>query len=178
MWFSLIRVLQRYVLYLGWPISLVYEPKCGGRGELRGLSQWVPYNCTHGAQINFGDLTPYLTYVSYCLQWRLELNKWIWKQLPGKENYKMKNCIISLTEFILAAVFFISCSTDTKPRQCIFRIVFILWICPFKKIYFRRDDSSPVVFSQTVQLGGRLYLAEWIIWPPAQFFNFYFLPTR
>lgn len=26
--------------------------------------------------------------------------------------------------------------------------------------------------------GLRLYLAEWFIWPPAQFFNFYFLPTR
>lgn len=26
--------------------------------------------------------------------------------------------------------------------------------------------------------GTKLYLAEWIIWPPAQFFNFYFLPTR
>lgn len=24
----------------------------------------------------------------------------------------------------------------------------------------------------------RLYIAEWIIWPPAQFINFYFLPTR
>jgi len=31
---------------------------------------------------------------------------------------------------------------------------------------------------QTVQLGSRLYLAEWIIWPPAQFLNFAFLPTR
>jgi hypothetical protein len=34
--------------------ALVYEPKCG-----------VPsseYSCTHGAQINFGNLTPYLTY--------------------------------------------------------------------------------------------------------------------
>jgi hypothetical protein len=45
-------------------------------------------------------------------------------------------------------------------------------------MFLAQDDSSPVVFSQTVQLGGRLYLAEWIIWPPAQFFNFYFLPTR
>ncbi len=32
----------------------------GGRGELRGLSQWVQLYT--GAQINFGDLTPYLTY--------------------------------------------------------------------------------------------------------------------
>merc|ERR1719365_176010 len=31
---------------------------------------------------------------------------------------------------------------------------------------------------QTIQLGGRLYLAEWVIWPPAQFLNFAFLPTR
>ena len=32
--------------------------------------------------------------------------------------------------------------------------------------------------SQTVQLGGRLYLAEWLLWPPAQFINFYYLPTK
>lgn len=24
----------------------------------------------------------------------------------------------------------------------------------------------------------RLYIAEWVIWPPAQVINFYFLPTR
>ena len=27
-------------------------------------------------------------------------------------------------------------------------------------------------------IGTQLYLAEWFIWPPAQFVNFYFLPTR
>jgi hypothetical protein len=36
----------------------VYEPKCGGRGE---YSQLVELRA-HGAQMNFGDLTPYLTY--------------------------------------------------------------------------------------------------------------------
>ncbi len=37
------RGLQRDVVYLGWPMapSYMYEPKCGGSGELRGLSQWV-----------------------------------------------------------------------------------------------------------------------------------------
>ncbi len=39
--------------------ALVHEPKCGGRGALRGLSQWVQLYT--GSQINFGDLTPYLT---------------------------------------------------------------------------------------------------------------------
>jgi hypothetical protein len=33
--------------------ALVYEPKCGGTVN--------EYCCVHGAQINFGDLTPYLT---------------------------------------------------------------------------------------------------------------------
>jgi hypothetical protein len=44
---------------------LVYEPKCGGSGGvgLRGLRLSAnEYSCAHGAQINFGDLTPYLTY--------------------------------------------------------------------------------------------------------------------
>jgi len=31
---------------------------------------------------------------------------------------------------------------------------------------------------QTVQLGGRLYLAEFVLWPPAQFVNFTFIPVR
>ncbi len=45
---------QRDVVYLGWPIAPSYMSPNGG---LRGLSQWVQW-----AQINFGDLTPYLTY--------------------------------------------------------------------------------------------------------------------
>ncbi len=60
MWIR-ISGLQRDVVYLGWPIALIYEPKCGGgAGELRGLSQWVQLYTE--AQINIGDLTPYLTY--------------------------------------------------------------------------------------------------------------------
>jgi hypothetical protein len=40
--------------------ALVYEPKCGGGGGC-GVSG-NEYSYTHGAQIDFGDLTPYLTY--------------------------------------------------------------------------------------------------------------------
>ena len=40
------------------------------------------------------------------------------------------------------------------------------------------NKSVASLTSETIQLGGRLYLAEWIIWPPAQFINFYYLPTR
>ncbi len=41
--------------------ALVYEPKCeGGEGGC-GISA-NEYSCAHGAKINFGDLTPYLTY--------------------------------------------------------------------------------------------------------------------
>jgi hypothetical protein len=39
------------------------EPKCGGTG---GEGYWVSaneYSCAHGAQLNSGDLTPYLTYI-------------------------------------------------------------------------------------------------------------------
>ena len=27
-------------------------------------------------------------------------------------------------------------------------------------------------------IGLHLYMVEWVVWPPAQFFNFYILPTR
>ena len=30
----------------------------------------------------------------------------------------------------------------------------------------------------TRELGTQLWLSEWFIWPPAQFVNFYFLPTK
>ena len=42
------------------------------------------------------------------------------------------------------------------------------------------NKSSSSVVSQTVQLGGRLYLAEWLIWPPAQFINceYHWLPQN
>ncbi len=56
--------LQRDVVNLGWPIAPSYmSPNAGsGGGGLRGLSQWVQLYI--GALINFGDLTPYLTYDS------------------------------------------------------------------------------------------------------------------
>jgi hypothetical protein len=44
--------------------ALVYEPKWGGAG-LRGPTN--RYSCAHGAQINFGDVIPYLTYVQHPL---------------------------------------------------------------------------------------------------------------
>ncbi len=50
--------------------ALLYEPKCGGGGELRGLSQWVQLYTR--AQINFRDLTPIWTYPhNRYLIWRM-----------------------------------------------------------------------------------------------------------
>lgn len=40
------------------------------------------------------------------------------------------------------------------------------------------NKTSEHLLSQTVQLGARLYIAECLIWPPAQFINFYYLPTK
>jgi hypothetical protein len=44
--------------------ALVCEPNCGGGGGAVAGSQLSAneYSFTHGAQINFGDLTPYLAY--------------------------------------------------------------------------------------------------------------------
>jgi hypothetical protein len=57
------RELQRDV-YLSWPIVFSYmSPNAGGGGrELRRFGQWVRLYTE--AQINFRDLTPYLTYGS------------------------------------------------------------------------------------------------------------------
>jgi hypothetical protein len=53
---------QREVVHLGRPIalSLSYEPNCGEREGVVGVSA-NEYSCAHRAQkINFGDLTPYI----------------------------------------------------------------------------------------------------------------------
>lgn len=38
--------------------------------------------------------------------------------------------------------------------------------------------SPKKIVSEVLDKGLQLYAAEWLIWPPAQFINFYFLPTR
>jgi hypothetical protein len=61
---------QRDVVYLGWPIAPSYmSPNAGGWG--RGVAGSQPmstsaneYIGAHEARISFGDLTPYLIYVS------------------------------------------------------------------------------------------------------------------
>ncbi len=42
--------------------ALVYEPECGGGGDGGVSASANEYSCAQGAQINFGDLIPYLTY--------------------------------------------------------------------------------------------------------------------
>jgi hypothetical protein len=41
--------------------ALVYEPKCGG-GVAGSQTMSTAVHKAHGAQINFGELTPYLSY--------------------------------------------------------------------------------------------------------------------
>jgi hypothetical protein len=49
----------RDVVYLGWQIAPSYtSPKAGGDCGVSANE----YSCANGAQTNFGDLTPYLTY--------------------------------------------------------------------------------------------------------------------
>ncbi len=53
--------IQRDDVYLSWPIAPSYMiPNAVGRGELRSISKKVQLYT--GAQIIFGDQTPYLTY--------------------------------------------------------------------------------------------------------------------
>jgi hypothetical protein len=45
---------------IGGPIASTYmSPKCGGGGGWVSANEYI---CAHGAQINFGGLTPYFTY--------------------------------------------------------------------------------------------------------------------
>jgi hypothetical protein len=51
-WLISIRGSRRDVVCLGWPIAPLYVSPTAGGG----------YSCAHRAQLNFGDLTPYLIY--------------------------------------------------------------------------------------------------------------------
>jgi hypothetical protein len=44
------------------------SPNAGGGGYECGVSA-NEYSCAHGAQINFGDLTPFLTYGADIYLW-------------------------------------------------------------------------------------------------------------
>ncbi len=66
--------LQRDVVFYGWPIAPSnMSPNAGGRGGIAGF--WPMSTAVHRGPINFGDLTPYLTYV---------LHKHILKKSPWK----------------------------------------------------------------------------------------------
>jgi hypothetical protein len=72
------RGLQRDVVYLGWPIAPSYmSPNAEGRGELQDLSQWVQLYT--GAQINIGDLIPYLTYGTRLHGFPLKRTPLVWR---------------------------------------------------------------------------------------------------
>ncbi len=61
------RELQRNVVYLGWPIAPSYRLWALMRGGGGGCGASAnEYSCAHGAPINFGDLTPYITYGISC----------------------------------------------------------------------------------------------------------------
>ncbi len=64
-----IRGLQRDVVFLDWPIApyTVYtSPNAWGGGVAGSQPMTKAVHITwHGAQINFEDLTPYLTYDEY-----------------------------------------------------------------------------------------------------------------
>lgn len=48
----------------------------------------------------------------------------------------------------------------------------------FVTLGFLEKSSIKHVTEEIIQKGWRLYLAEWVVWPPAQVINFYLLPTR
>ncbi len=62
---------------LEWPIAASYCPNVGGGGCGVLANEYI---CAHGAQINTGDLTPYLTYVRRSL--RLGVVAWEHGLLP------------------------------------------------------------------------------------------------
>ncbi|CAG0913668.1 unnamed protein product [Notodromas monacha] len=60
--------------------------------------------------------------------------------------------------------------------QVIFSPIIILVF--FVTVGVLERETFASITSEFVEKGKKLYTAEWFIWPPAQFVNFYFVPTR
>ena len=48
----------------------------------------------------------------------------------------------------------------------------------FLSLAILENSSWSELKSEITSKAHRLYIAEWVVWPPAQIFNFYFLPNR
>ncbi len=60
--------------------ALLYEPRgCGVSAN--------EYSCAHGAQVNFGDLTPYFTCAIFLCRWSHFYARWVWKFYLKREDY-------------------------------------------------------------------------------------------
>ncbi len=77
------RGLQRDVVYLGWPIAPSYNisPNAGEREVVAGGQRVQLYT---GAQINFGDLTSYLTYMVQSKGAFMRVYTTVYKQIQHK----------------------------------------------------------------------------------------------
>ncbi len=54
----------------------------------------------------------------------------------------------------------------------------IAWTVYFACLTTLERGGCKLFFNRAFKKGGKLYLAEWVVWPPAQVLNFYYLPTR
>ncbi len=89
--------------------ALVYEPKCGGEGGGCGVSV-NEYSSAprRRAQINFGDLTLYLTYGLFTL--------WCWYASVPENSVNL--FIWYGTKYLLFQISTFSSNTATKHRLC------------------------------------------------------------
>lgn len=53
-----------------------------------------------------------------------------------------------------------------------------MWVTYFVVLGLLEQSGYARFYERLTDKGGKLYLAEWLVWPPAQVLNFYFLPTR
>ncbi|XP_021346703.1 mpv17-like protein 2 [Mizuhopecten yessoensis] len=88
----------------------------------------------------------------FCHYWYLFLDKW----LPGKT-----------LKIVLKKVM-----VDQVICSPIYISLFLVTTCMLEK------KSWNEIKEETTSKGATLYMAEWIVWPPAQLFNFLILPTR
>ncbi len=89
-----------YVVYLCWPIAPSFMSPNAGRG---GVSQWVQLYT--GAQINFEDLTPYLTYGLHHSLMSISIPIYNFISFPCTLRYNTNNDITGL-HLIVQQMFF------------------------------------------------------------------------
>lgn len=120
------------------------------------------------------------------LEQHYEILKGEWKKFCGKRNFHMSLSGMSVGILCHYWYRFLDSRVPGKTIGAVLRKVLIdQFICSplciamfFLTLAILERTDWEEFIREVKNKAHRLYIAEWVVWPPAQIINFYFLPTR